>query len=70
MEKFDLDTFILSAEDDPMVDFRMVPVETIRKNSKIKFISTKTGGHLCWFEGLTNPQRWYPKPVYEFINYV
>ena len=33
-------------------------------------MSTKFGSHLCWFEGLINPQRWYPKPVFEFINSV
>ena len=70
LEKLSLDTFILSAEDDPMVDFRTIPVETIKKNSRIKFISTKKGGHLCWFEGFMKPQRWYPKPVFEFINYM
>jgi predicted alpha/beta-fold hydrolase len=53
-----------------MVDFNTVPVETLKKNKNIKFLSTKKGGHLCWFEGFKNPQRWYPKPVFEFINYI
>ena len=49
LERLDLDTFILTAEDDPMVSFKTVPIKTIEKNKKIKFLSTKTGGHLCWF---------------------
>lgn len=70
LEKLDLETFVLTAEDDPMVHFDTVPVETIRKNRNIKFVSTKKGGHLCWFEGWLKPQRWYPRPVFEFINFV
>lgn len=53
-----------------MVSYKTVPLKAIEKNKKIKLISTKTGGHLCWFEGIKSPQRWYPKPVFEFINSV
>jgi len=45
----------LTAKDDPMVAFSTVPVETINKNNKIRLIATNTGGHLCWFQGLSSP---------------
>jgi len=32
-----------------MVDFKTIPIESFQKNSNIKFLSTKKGGHLCWF---------------------
>jgi predicted alpha/beta-fold hydrolase len=50
-----------------MVGFETFPVNAISKNKKISLVATEAGGHICWFEGVL-PQRWYPKPVFDFIN--
>ena len=58
---------ILTAKDDPLVMFNSFPTEALEENSKIDFIATERGGHLAWFEDLKGT-RWYPKPVFNFIN--
>lgn len=50
-----------------MVGFETFPLDAISKNRNIELMATETGGHLCWFEGVL-PTRWYPKPVFDFIN--
>lgn len=67
IENLEIKTMILTSKDDPMVGFPSFPLEAINKNPNIQLITTEKGGHLCWFEGLI-PRRWYPKPVFDFIN--
>lgn len=67
IEKLDIDTLFIMSKDDPIVSYNSMPVESIKKNKKIKFVTTQKGGHLCWFEG-TIPKRWYPKPILDYLK--
>lgn len=50
----------------------MIPYYEIKSNPHIILATTKRGGHLGWFRcGLDNivpKERWFPKPVGEFIH--
>jgi uncharacterized protein len=61
---------LLSARDDPVVQYKKVPLEKVEGNTKVIFASTRTGGHVGFFEGLVKPKRWYPKPCIEFFEAV
>lgn len=57
----------MTSKDDPIVSYASMPIESIRKNKNIKFVTTEKGGHLCWFEGIV-PKRWYPKPTLDYLK--
>ena len=49
METLSLPTMILFSEDDPIVNYKTMPINSIANNKNIKLITTEKGGHLCWF---------------------
>jgi len=63
-------TLSLSTLDDPVITKDCIPYESFKKNPNTLLAVTRTGGHIGWFEGLQNPQRWYPKPTMEFLDYI
>ena len=66
LEDLDIKTLVLTSKDDPMVGFPSFPINALESNKNIELLTTESGGHLCWFEGIL-PKRWYPTPVFQFI---
>lgn len=60
--------FVLGACDDPIVCYKGVPLEELKANPNIIVLDTSVGGHLSWFSGVRNPERWYHKPVIQYLN--
>jgi predicted alpha/beta-fold hydrolase len=63
-------TMSISALDDPVITPDCIPYESFKKNPNTLLVVTRTGGHIGWFQGLHTPQRWYPKPTMEFLDYI
>jgi predicted alpha/beta-fold hydrolase len=65
-------TLLLSALDDPIVDKEVIPYFEVKSNPNIILATTKYGGHLGWFEegfeSFVPKNRWFAKPVSEFIH--
>ena len=40
IERLDIETFFLTSKDDPIVSYNSMPIESIKKNKKIKFVTT------------------------------
>ena len=55
LHKIEVPTLFLSAEDDPIFGAGIIPVD--HQNDKILLAVTKTGGHICYFEGALVPHR-------------
>jgi predicted alpha/beta-fold hydrolase len=51
-----------------ILSYRGIPYDEISRNDKAILLVTKIGGHLSWFEGIFHPNRWYWKPVLEYLN--
>ena len=58
---------MMLSEDDPIVSFKSMPLESLKMNRNINLYITEKGGHLCWFSGL-KPKRWYPIPVLKYLR--
>ena len=67
ISKFKYPAFLMIAKDDPIIPFNTIPTDSIRLNKNLKLLVTERGGHLCWFQGL-RPKRWYPGPVFQFLE--
>lgn len=61
-------TLILHARDDLVVTSQQLPINQLLENPNIILVQTKSGGHVCWYEGLNPIQRWYSKPVLQFFD--
>jgi|JI6StandDraft_1071083.scaffolds.fasta_scaffold89589_2 predicted alpha/beta-fold hydrolase len=59
-------SLFMNATDDPIVSSVGIPAE-LKQNPNVTFMLTKSGGHVCWYEGIS-PKRWYPKPTINFLN--
>ena len=62
--------FCLSCKDDPICIEECIPYDEIKNNPNIVLAVTRTGGHVGWYTGIRNPQRWYPIPVCEVLNFI
>ena len=62
----------LTALDDPISQSEVIPYIEFASNPFTVFIATRLGGHLGWFEAswesLLPQNRWFTKPVGEFIH--
>ncbi|KAJ9322360.1 hypothetical protein DTO027B5_4913 [Paecilomyces variotii] len=58
--------FALNAEDDPIATRHAIPYQEFRKTPYGVLVTTPWGGHLGWFE--RNGERWFVKPVCNFLN--
>ncbi|KAJ1340235.1 hypothetical protein BSLG_005121 [Batrachochytrium salamandrivorans] len=64
---------MLSACDDPVANFEVLPWRECLYNPHVVLATTSRGGHLGWFEAswsnfLLPGRRWFAKPVGEFIK--
>lgn len=50
-------TLILHARDDLVVTSQQLPINQLLENPNIILVQTKSGGHVCWYEGLNPIQR-------------
>ncbi len=53
MKNVKIPLFFISAEDDPIIGNKVIPIEHCNENIMIGV--TKGGGHLCYFEGTLIP---------------
>lgn len=56
----------LNAQDDPIAVDEILPRDEVRANPYGLMATTAHGGHLGWFEGMSNPTRWCTKPLAEY----
>lgn len=59
-------SLFMNSTDDPIVSSTSIPAE-LKSNPNVEFVLTKSGGHVCWYEGII-PKRWYPKPTIDFFK--
>ncbi|KAI9276516.1 Alpha/Beta hydrolase protein [Sporodiniella umbellata] len=57
----------LNALDDPIAHANSIPYDEIKCNPNVILATTDEGGHIGWFEHITQPTRWCVKPLSEFI---
>lgn len=51
-------TIFFNSKNDKLSPVDTIDLETtFRKNPNIILVLTRWGGHVCWFEGTTNPKR-------------
>ncbi|RFU28928.1 hypothetical protein B7463_g7425, partial [Scytalidium lignicola] len=58
--------FALHAEDDPIATRDAIPFQEFTQTPYGVLLTTSWGGHLGWYEH--NGDRWFVKPVYNFLN--
>ncbi|KAM1793980.1 hypothetical protein ACFX14_034200 [Malus domestica] len=58
----------ISALDDPVCTREAIPWDECRANKNIVLATTKHGGHLAFFEGLTASGIWWVRAVDEFLK--
>ncbi|KAJ3309528.1 hypothetical protein HDV04_005968 [Boothiomyces sp. JEL0838] len=64
-------TLLLTALDDPISNCEVIPYYEIESNPNVVLATTGAGGHLGWFKfspELVPTQRWFAKPISEFIH--
>jgi hypothetical protein len=63
---------LVTSLDDPISNSEVIPYFEIKSNPHIILATTKHGGHLGWFrsgfDNILPRERWFPKPVGEFIH--
>ena len=58
----------INATDDPIAVNEGIPYEEFKCNPYAVLCTTSLGGHLSWFEGHGNGDRWHAKPAANFLN--
>jgi predicted alpha/beta-fold hydrolase len=58
----------INATDDPIAVDEAIPYEEFKQNPYTVLCTTSLGGHLSWFESLSNGERWHAKPAANFLN--
>ncbi|KAK1386820.1 Embryogenesis-associated protein EMB8 [Heracleum sosnowskyi] len=58
----------ISCLDDPVCTPEAIPWHECRENKNIVLATTKHGGHLGFFEGITAPSLWWVRAVNEFLS--
>ncbi|KFY77305.1 hypothetical protein V499_03288 [Pseudogymnoascus sp. VKM F-103] len=58
----------INAQDDPIAIDEAIPYEEFKQNPYTVLCTTSLGGHLSWFETLSNGDRWHAKPAVNFLN--
>ena len=60
--------FILKSKDDPVVGPLSVNNDIVLENPNILIGETEYGGHLGYFEHLSNRNQFHCKPILSFMN--
>ncbi|KAK4802774.1 hypothetical protein SAY86_000977 [Trapa natans] len=58
----------ISALDDPLCTREAIPWDECRANKNIVLVTTKHGGHLAFFEGLSGSSLWWVRASNEFLH--
>nr|AHF21578.1 late embryogenesis abundant protein [Tamarix hispida] len=58
----------ISALDDPLCTKEAIPWDECRLNKNVVLATTKHGGHLAFFEGITGSSLWWVRAVNEFLG--
>ncbi|KAJ3234020.1 hypothetical protein HDU81_001782 [Chytriomyces hyalinus] len=66
-------TLVLGSRDDPITKPDWAPLGVIARNSNVVFVTTASGGHIGWFEGVASglkPVSWADRAVLEWVDFV
>jgi len=68
IEQIDVPMLCLSAKDDPVADWKGMPLDA--SNPNVTFVSTETGGHLGWIECSWHPlaQTWCDRAALAWLS--
>jgi predicted alpha/beta-fold hydrolase len=61
-------TLVVHSKDDPVVSFQCCPVSECVANPNFIVNTTRLGGHVCYSQGVTGTDRWYPKVTHEYLE--
>ena len=65
---------VISSKDDPISNYRGIPLDDICENENIILILTDKGAHSCYVENDKNlgftPKQWMFKPAFEFLEFL
>lgn len=67
-EKVSIPLLVISALDDPVCTAESIPWHECRANKNIVLATTKHGGHLGFFEGITASGLWWVRAANEFLD--
>ncbi|GAB2224030.1 hypothetical protein Drorol1_Dr00004776 [Drosera rotundifolia] len=60
----------INALDDPICTREAIPWDECRLNKNVILATTKHGGHLAFYEGITASRLWWVRAVNEFLHYL
>lgn len=66
--KVSIPLLCISALDDPVCTREAIPWDECRENKNVVLATTRHGGHLAFFEGLTGSSLWWVRAVNEFLG--
>ncbi|KAK6945469.1 hypothetical protein RJ641_013013, partial [Dillenia turbinata] len=58
----------ISAVNDPVCTGEAIPYDECRNNQNVVLATTKHGGHLAYYEGITATSMWWVRAVDEFLS--
>ena len=65
---------IINAKDDPVCNYKGIPIDDISENKNIILILTDKGAHSCYIENESQfslkTRQWILKPIIEFLTYL
>ena len=65
---------VISAKDDPISNYRGIPIDDICENENVILILTEKGAHSCYVENDRHlwftPKQWMFKPAFEFLEFL
>ena len=65
---------VISSKDDPISNYKGIPLDDICENENIILILTDKGAHSCYVENDKNlgftPKQWMFKPAFEFLEFL
>jgi len=72
IKKIKIPTLMVNSVDDQIAHKSVFPLDDIKANKYIAFMTTKYGGHLCWIDNssLFSLKQWPMKVGFDFLNQV
>lgn len=69
LQKVSIPLLVVHSYDDPIISQNHVPIDKIKQNENIIFVTTKMGGHTGWLEGfIPNGYSWFDNLAFEWLN--
>jgi predicted alpha/beta-fold hydrolase len=55
VDKINIPSLVIHAQEDPICPVYFVPEEQLKQNKKVVYLLTKKGSHVCYFEDIGRP---------------